>query len=135
MPRLYVTLIIWAASLLLSRHLPILLLAQLVLALCTAAIAHALVIRLTTWLSRKNDFPILLRKFGLGTDRAQFAFLVVAMALWYLAAGVHDHRTPLNIAAIEAGFALGVWLYLRRGPVRRELARQVRERIASSRQT
>jgi hypothetical protein len=52
------------------------------------------------------------------------------MAAWYLAAAIHDHRTPLNMAAIEAGFALGVWLYLRRVQVRRELAHQLRHRLS-----
>ena len=133
MPRLYVTLALWAASLLMGQMLPIVLLAKVVLAFCAAAAVHALMIRFTTWLYRKNDFPSLLRAIGLNTERAQFVLLVGALALWYLAAAIHDHRSPLNIAAIEIGFALGVWLYLRRAVVRRELAHQFQQRLSPSR--
>jgi hypothetical protein len=133
--RLYVTIALWASSLLLARLVPVMLLAEVIVVVCVASLLHALVIAFTTWLYRKGDVRSMLRFLGVRTSRDQFILLVVTMGAWYLAAAIHDRRSPLNILVIEAVYGIGIWLYLRRATLRRELAHQLGQRLGSSRHT
>lgn len=133
--RIYVAIALWSSSLLIGRVIPVVLVAEVVLAICLAGLVHALMITFTAWLYRKGDILSILRSLGLRTDRAQFTLLVAAMGAWYLGAAIHDHRTPLNTFVIETAFGIGVWLYVRRAAVGREFARQLRQRLFASRKT
>ena len=55
--------------------------------------------------------------------------LVLFMSIWYLLTALHDHRSIMNIAAIELVFGLGVWLYLHRQVVLSEARRAIREKL------
>ena len=100
---------------------------------CVGALLHALVLKFTTWLYRRNDIARAPHWLGIRTEREQFMLLVATMSVWYLVAALRDGRTPLNIVAIECVFGFGVWLYLKRAVVRYGFSRRITERLSPPR--
>lgn len=121
--RTYIAVFCWAGLFVLQACLPMKTIAMIVLAFCVGAAMHALLIRGVVWLFSRKCVRI--DQIGQHGARRLYWLGIVAVGVWYLVSGIRDGHTPLNVAAIEAAYIAGVFLYERRCAVRSEVKRRL----------
>jgi hypothetical protein len=124
--RLFVLMILWAASVILANVLPVVLIAEMALAFCFAATLHAILLRLFAWMYRTSARSLVARYVD---DKRIYRLALACLGLWYLYGSARDGNSALRTIAIECAFLGGIWLATHVSDVKSQLLLQLRNRV------
>lgn len=125
LPTLYVTAVVWAASVVGAQLLPIRLIAPIVLVITVVIALYALTAAFIVFVACGRFGIVLAERW-----RSQTATIaVIGSFAWILGSSWHEGRTPLNLTAIAAAEVSGVAVYVGR----RSVLAAARRRIAVDR--